>query len=214
MKLISVQLARMVWSFDASEVNPRGKNIFKDLVPELIQRYEFKGYPQEGGDFKEGLKFTQGTFVNSANDPVTVGMTVWSDGLGVDAYSSTKDCDEFLDETCKILSGIGYVLDPGIARRKTYLSQVVVRSSKPLRGLNPGLEEFSKKISSAFGGATTFGFSGIEFYPDQTQVYKPSTFSFQKRIGDAFSDDRYWSQAPLPTDKHLELLNEMEALLS
>lgn len=214
MKLISVQLARSIWHLDATEINPRGKNIFKDLVPTLIQQYEFKGQPQEGGVFKEGIKFTQGTFTNSDGDPAAVELTIWSDGVGADTYSSTKDSDEFLNEVCDVLPEIGYVFDPVMIRRKAYNSHVVVRCSKPLASLNPKLEEFSKRISSEIGGATIFGFAGIEFWPDQTQVLKPAPFSFQKRTGDAFSDNRYWSQAPLPTDKHLELLDELETLLS
>jgi hypothetical protein len=79
--------------------------------------------------------------------------------------------------------------------------------------LNPKLDDFAARIASSLGGNPAFGFASIEFWPDQTQSYKPSTFSFQRRAGDPFGDNRYWSQAPLPTDEHLKLLNDFEAIL-
>jgi hypothetical protein len=99
-----------------------------------------------------------------------------------------------------------------MVRRKTYLSQVNVKCSRPLRVLNPRLADFASRVSSAVGG-TVFDVSAIELWPDQTLAFKPANFSFQRKIGDPHDSNRYWSQAALPTDKHLELLEEFEALL-
>jgi hypothetical protein len=33
---------------DIVEVNPRGKNVFVDLIPALIETYGFKQFPKEG----------------------------------------------------------------------------------------------------------------------------------------------------------------------
>jgi hypothetical protein len=56
--------------------------------------------------------------------------------------------------------------------------------------------------------------AAIELWPDQAQALKPANFSFQRKIGEPSSSDRYWSQAAVPTDRHLELLEELEAILS
>jgi hypothetical protein len=199
---------------DMAETNPRGTNIFVDLVPALIQTYNFMRFPKEGEDFKEGMKFTLGKFTNSAGADVHVGLTVYSDGLGADTYSSTKDSDEFLGQAVKLLVDLGYAYHPSMVRRLGYLSQVVVRCAKGVESLNPKLEAFAKRISEAGGGETAFGCAALEFWPDQTRSIKPANFSFQKRSGDPFGDDRYWSQAGLPTDKHIELLAEFEKILS
>jgi hypothetical protein len=214
MKLLSVQLARTIWAFDVSEINPRGKNIFSDLVPTLIETYDFKKSPQEGGDFSQGMVFTLGTFTNRNHDRVQVGLTIWSDGIAADTYSSTRDSDEFLDGALKILPELGYAFDPAMIRRKTYNSQIFVRCQKNLSALNPRLDAFARKISIAVGQETLFGCAAVEFWPDPAQAFKPVNFSFQKRQGDALASDRYWSQAGLPTDKHLELLEELESILS
>jgi hypothetical protein len=82
-----------------------------------------------------------------------------------------------------------------------------------LSALNPRLAEFASRVSSAVGG-TVFDVAAIELWPDQAQALKPANFSFQRKIGEPSNSDRYWSQAALPTDRHLELLEELEALLS
>ena len=212
MKLLSVPLARSLWFLDIGEVNPRGKNIFVDLVPALIEAYGFKQFPKEGEDFKEGMKFTLGTFTNSADDEIQVGLIVYSDGIAADTYSSTKDSEEFLGQVAKFLLEMGYAYDPSMIRRKSYLSQVVVRCSHQLASLNPKLDDLAKRISEAGGGEITYGCAVLEFWPDQTRSDKPVNFSFQKRSGD--TEDRYWSQAGLPTDKHMDVLGQLEAILS
>jgi hypothetical protein len=211
MKLVSVGLARSVWFMDVSELNPGGKDIFTEVVPALVQDYSFKIYPQHGGDFKEGMKFVNGVFTASRGDSLTVALTVWNDGIAADTYVSTKDSDEFLEEVLGTLPDLGFSYEPTMVRRKAYLSQLSVKSTVDLNVLNPKLVEFAKKISSA--SQTTYNLSAVEFWPDQTQPIKPANFSFQKKLGESPSD-RYWSQAGMSTSKHLELLEELEAILA
>ena len=213
MKLLSVQLARSVLVFDTAEINTRGKNIFTDLVPKLVASYHFKNVPQEGGDFSKGIVLGSGTFTNSKHDPLQVGLTIWSDGIAADSTSSTNDADEFLESATGVLPGLGYRFDAGMVRRKTYHSQIIVQCRKSLSALNPQLDGFSKKLKEATGQQIDFGFAALEFWPDQTQIFKPVNFSFQRKTGDPFTGDRYWSQAGLPTDKHLELLDQLESFL-
>lgn len=214
MKLLSVPLARTVWTFDVAEINPRGKNIFSDLIPELIARYDFKNAPEEGGDFSKGMAFTLGTFANRNHDHVQVGLTIWSDGIAADAYSSTDDSDEFLEAAIKVLPELGYYFDPAMVRYKAHNSQVIVKCQNNLSALNPRLEGFIKRLSASVDPQLVFECSAIEFWPDQTRTPRPANFSFQRKNGTAFADNRYWSQAGMPTQKHLELLEELEAMLS
>jgi hypothetical protein len=100
-----------------------------------------------------------------------------------------------------------------MVRRKVFVSQLNVRCSKPLSVLNPKLTEFAGDLSSAVG-IGTFDIAAIEFWPDQTQVFKPVNFSFQRKAGEPANSDRYWSQAALSTDKHLEILDKLESLLA
>ena len=213
MKLLSVGLARALWFLDVNELNPGGKDIYKHLFPALLDDYKFKTYPKAGDDLGQGMKFMNGEFVRRDGSVLTVNCTVYTDGISADTYSSTNDSEELLEEVLTSLPQLGFAYEPQMVRGKAYVSQVHVRCPKPLRTLNPKLVEFANRVSSAVGG-TVFDFSAVEFWPDQTLVLKPANFSFQRKIGDPHDSDRYWSQAALPTDEHLELLEEFETLLS
>ncbi|MGA2599475.1 MAG: hypothetical protein ABSH09_21080 [Bryobacteraceae bacterium] len=214
MKLLSVGLARAMWFVDIGELNPSGKDVFVHLFPALLEEYKFKRYPKPGDDLSQGMKFSGGEFVKKDGTVLTVSITLFNDAIAADTYSSTTDSDNFLGVILGGLPDLGFSYDRAMVRRKAYTSQLNVVSSNPLSAINPKLIDLAKRIASGVGGVSLFEFSAIEFWPDQTKTYKPASFSFQKRTGDAPSDNRYWSQAPLPTDKHLELLDELEAILS
>jgi hypothetical protein len=214
MKLLSVALARSVWYLDTGELNPRGKDVFAHLISALIEDYKFNIYPKAGEDFSQGMKLMQGQFVKEDGTVLTVNLTIFTDGIAADTFSSTTDSDDFLSDALGGLPEIGFEYDPSMVRSKAYASQLNVACSKQLGALNPKLNDFATRISSGVSGNPAFGFAAIEFWPDQSQRFKPVSFSFQRRIGDSLSDNRYWSQAPMQTEQHLELLEELETLLS
>lgn len=187
--------------------------MFRDLVPALIEEYHFKTFPQVGGDFKDGMKFENGSFTNGNGDVLPIKLTVFHDGLAADTYSATRDSDQFLEEVLGMLPELGFAYDPSMVRRKAYTSQLHVKCQRQLDQINPKLEAFARRISEVLGWQLSFGFAAIEFWPDPRQALKPANFSFQKRTGEELSSDRYWTQAPLPTDDHLRLLEELEEIL-
>lgn len=213
MKLLSVGLARAMWFLDTNELNPGGKDLFQHLLPSLLDEYKFRTYPKPSDDLSQGMKFLNGQFVKEDGTVLIVNATIFSDGIAADSYSSTGDSEDFLQMALGDFPDLGFAYEPGMVTRRAYVSQVTVRCGGHLRALNPRLAEFSNRVSSAVGG-TPFDLAAIELWPDQTQVFKPVNFSFQRKVGDPPSGDRYWSQAALATDRHLELLEDLEAILS
>lgn len=213
MKLLSVALARALWFFDPNELNPGGKDFFVHLFPALLENYKFKTYPKPGEDFSQGMKFTNGEFVKEDGTVLALNISIFSDGIAADTFSSTKDSEDFLKSALSQLPDLGFSYDQDMIRRKTYLSHLNVKCARPLHLLNPGLIEFAHRLSTAAGG-TGFDVAAIELWPDQTHTTKPGNFSFQRKLGEPLNSDRYWSQAALPTHKHVELLEQFEMLLS
>jgi hypothetical protein len=159
------------------------------------------------------MKFARGVYTNSKGETLAASLTLWSDGIAADTYSSTRDSDEFVQEALESLPLLGFAYDPDVVRRKAHLSQVNVKCSKNLNSiLNPNILQWARKLSSAT--QSRFDFSAFEFWPDQAQLVKPANFSFQRKVGESAAGDRYWSQAGLSTDEHLEILEELEALLT
>jgi hypothetical protein len=214
MKLLSVQLARSTWLVDVREFNPRGLSPFASLVPALVQEYRFAEYPREADDPQRGMRFARGQYVTKAGETLAVDLSVFSDGVVADTTATTEDSDQFLDDITSLLPRLGYSFDVSSVRRRVYLSQLFVQSPLRLALVDPRLASFGKKLTEAVGHESRFEFSAFELWPDQTRVFKPAKFSFQRQLGDPPSGDRYWSQAALSTDKHLGLLGELEAALA
>jgi hypothetical protein len=161
---------------------------------------------------RKASKFSRGEYTNKDGDRLVVELTIFNDGIVADSYGSTQYCDDFLTEISEMLPNLGFVFDPEMVRSKFYLSQLFVKCSDRLVAISEKMAAFGDRISAMVG--QHFGFSAFEFWPEQTQTLKPANFSYQLKTGDPFSSSRRWSQAALPTDKHLELLQELETILS
>ena len=214
MRLLSVHLARSIWLCHIFEFNPKGKSLYSAAAL-LVNLYKFKRFPSQTDiqDFEKGIKFEDGEFRNSEGDVISLRLTLYTDGLVVDTSSSTKDSDAFLTE---MLTRISKDFDlpsyEQIIRKKTYLSQLYITTDKSLELINPKLKEISKYLSDNL--SHPFEAGGISFWPDQTMRINLPAFTFERVLNLPFAEKRYYSSAPLETEKHLELLEKLENILS
>jgi protein tyrosine phosphatase len=88
-------------------------------------------------------------------------------------------------------------------------------TEKPLNGLNPKLRAFAKKLNKLVKGHETMAYetARIQFWSDLSVSSSPFPFRFERQEAIGFKENRYYSIAPLETDVHLELLNELEEIL-
>jgi hypothetical protein len=218
MKLLSIMTARSIWLGPTVDLNPRGLNLHPIVIPMLQETYKFIKLPspQEILNPKDGLKFEKGEFSIDIGLPISIDFTIFDDGFVVDCRSSTDHADAFLedvltkfDDTFKI-SNYGQVIS-----RRVYLSELFVTTDKTLELINPKFKEIAKYLSSNVEEEKTFEVGGINFTPDQTRSKgNPPAFRFERALNVPFSEKRYYSIAPLPTGKHIELLDKLEVLLA
>lgn len=218
MKLLSVNLARSLWFIPTLELNPKGLNLYPVIIPLLLDTYKFKKYPLDKDVFDEtaGVKFESGEFTSINGNQIIINLTIFSDGLMVDTRSSTKDSDAFLKEILTRLSETFNLPNyEQIIRRKGYNSQLYVNTNKSIEFLNPKLSEISEYLSNNVEGFDVkYEAGGITFWPDQINANKPINFSFERVLNIPFSENKYFSAAPLETEKHLDLLDKLEPILS
>jgi hypothetical protein len=92
-----------------------------------------------------------------------------------------------------------------------------VQTDKLLNSLNPKLDSFTKRIASLIDGhshhSIAYETSGISFWTDPVLINSPTPFRFERVIDRPFAENRYYSVAPLQTDVHLEMLDELESIL-
>ena len=221
MELLSIVRARSIWLVDMQDLNPRGKHIESELIEWLRDNYHFSKSPSSVSDFDpqtKTLTLTQGSFQAREEFFISVDLNIYHDGLVADTRSSTKDADAFLEDVLNLaVRDFSVVYKPEMIRQKLYLSELNVRSERPLNSLNPKLHEFARRISSMLGTQNTIPceFASIGFWPDPASTGRVSisNFQFERKANTPFSERRYYSRAPLHTDDHLKLLDEFEDLL-
>jgi len=219
MKLLSINLARTIWLAPLLDFNPRGIRLDKILFPFLIETYKFKKYPSltEHLDPSKGAVFEEGEFLtNEKSYPIGINLTIYPDGFVVDTRSSTENSEAFLEDAFSKFSEIFKIpLYQSIIREKLYVSEVYVSTDKSLEILNPKLKQISEYLSqNVEKGQSFFQLGGVSFWPDQIAKTNPRSFIFERCLNTPFSENRYFSAAALPTEKHLELLDMLEDILS
>ena len=216
MDLVSVQRARSIWLFDSYDLNPRGKNIGANLIDWLKHAYEFTKVPSSLTDLDDtkALHYSGGHY-RAGRESIDVELRIYNDGVVGDTRSSTEDTDSFLsDLLVSAANEFSLAYKSEIVRKKLYVSEMTVRTGKKLATLNPKLAEFAQKLAFATGGQPAPELASIGFWPDILPNPSASVFRFERKFGAEFSENRYYTRAPLQTSKHLELLQALEAAIS
>ncbi len=221
MKLLSVALARSVWLGHVNDLNPRGIHLPAAVFPWLLQTYKFQKLPPQAiPDSASGItmdiKFERGQFTTTEGDVIDVALSIYRDGLVADSFASTVQTDAFLDNVLTRLAELFNLPDyRQIIRKKTYLSQIYITTDRSLESLlNPRLKQVFKYLAETVEEDVVWQTGGITFWPDQISKINPHPFTIERAVSVPFSEKRYYSAAPLPTDKHIELLAKVEALMS
>ncbi|MEW6674187.1 MAG: hypothetical protein AB1427_21035 [Thermodesulfobacteriota bacterium] len=217
MKLLSVHLARSIWLGKVGDLNPTGIKLDKILYPFLIETYKFKKHPlpTDLTNMEKGVLFGAGEFEIDTNLSVGINFTLYSDGFVADATSSTNHSDAFLEDVFNRFLKI-FKMPPyeSVIKDQIYLSQIFVSTDKSLEILNPKLKNISNFLSDNVETGIKFYMGGLSFWPDQTNKRNPIPFMFERASNVPFSENRYYSAAPLPTDKHIKALANIEEILS
>ena len=218
MHLASVLLARAVAWVESYDLNPRGKVYYPAITEALVKRYGFAKFPQKPEDYDEskGVAFVYGR----DGDSVIEQVQIFTNGVVLETRSSTEDSKRLLERALEWAAkelGLGYT--PGMIRRWQYYSQLVFTSPLDLTGACPALSNLSEGISTALrtvmGEDLRYEATAIHFNLDLLTRKNPiGSFSIQRRENMPFSDDKYFSDAPLPTDVHIKLLERFEKDLS
>jgi len=103
-----------------------------------------------------------------------------------------------------------------MVRRWQFSSQVTFYSKVPLMGAHSAFkrltESVTKGVTEATGETLKYELASFAISYDQlTRKHALGNFSIQRRDNTPFSENKYFSDAPLPTDIHIRLLEQFEA---
>ena len=164
-------------------------------------------------DLKEGIEFENGFY-----EGVTVKkLVLYQQVIYVDTNTST-------DESKRILLSLlawakethGITFDPALISKWAYISDIIFRTDFPLLEYqNPILRTVASKISEEVQRNLHEGliFSAGEFKISHDPSKRSATiasFSIQHRGVLEYEQNIFFSEAPVPTSVHLELLELVE----
>jgi hypothetical protein len=216
MKVLAVTKARSLAFLEIDELNRNGTVRFFDCVAAIVERYQFIAFPQKTEDFDiegKGIKFESG----KAGDLTIDSLTIFNRAILVDTFSTTDDSKRIiLDmlEWGKEVLGLTYSSEQ--ITRWGHISDLVFSTDFPLLAtFSSPLEKLALKTSEF----TSMTFGGLPYQAMSLSIgHDPSvrknaiaSLVIQHRADTKFEENRYFSEAPLPTNLHIKYLDEFEA---
>lgn len=217
MERAAVILARCIAFVETYDLSPVGRIFFPDVVREVASRYEFQKFPKEYSEFDEtkGVEFFEGR----REHETILKLVIYNNGILVDTRSNTSSSQEIIGEALNwAKERFGLTYKPSMISRFAYVSQLTFHSEITLDTLNPILKRVAGRISSAVSEMhkerLDYQTTGLIIQHDQLKRKNPiAGFTITPRVETPLSEHKYFSEAPLPTDLHWELLGEFEAAL-
>jgi len=213
----AVLLARCLAFVETYDLAPDGRVFFPDVAKELVARYQFQKFPTEFSQFDEtkGIEFLEG----KRGTEVIQKLTIYNNGILLDTRTDTGVSKEIIGEMLdwgKATFGLRY--KPEMVTRYGYVSQVTFYSEGLLRALNPALNKLAADLSATVSQIQKeqidYQVTALVFQHD---LLKRKTalagFTIIPRIETPLSEGKFFSEAPVPTDVHWNLLEQLENAL-
>lgn len=216
MKLRKIILTQQIRFLNTS-AGPTGPASIVDISRGLQDRYKFFQIPRvvEEYDLKKGVTFLEGNFDKRFSIDK---LQIYENGVLVDAKVDSTACDQFITDCVKwIQTTFGLLVEEQSNIARGNLSNIEVEFTPRARTPSP-LDKFGQRIAQVLTGygtiAPPFQVSGFKLHCDVTTMAlpKPTNFLFERREGQPYELNIYFSSAPLRTDDHLKLLDELENL--
>jgi hypothetical protein len=193
-----------------------------DLFEALRLSFKFVEYPRSVTDYN----LTDGVTLNYGvhNGVVIKTFKLYSNGMFISGMNTTDQLDEILDVVQGLFqTRFGTTLVPSEPVHKLYSSQLEVRAPSYSPEPTDELRAISDKLTATMRGygldvAGGYGLSGFTMAADPLAPslggVKAARFLFERRADRPYSENIFFAEAPLQTKEHLEVLGDLEAILT
>jgi hypothetical protein len=214
MQLKAVLIGRVLGFVELATLNPQGRIFFPDIVSGIVGRFNFQKYPTTHEEFDEskGIEFHDGQW-DGINVPK---LTIYNNGFLVDTQASTAVSEQVLMASLDwAKEAFGITFSPEMIYRRRYLSDLLVSTDVPIldgfKPINNLRQSLSDSMDAILGERLPY--AGIRLDVDFERFQRQAAIApltIQRRLDYAFSDNHYYSEAPLPTERHFDLLEQYE----
>jgi hypothetical protein len=215
MKLSAVTLARVLAFIETADLSSGANVFYPDLVAGIVEQFRFQKFPVKAEDFDEqkGVEFLGGQWEGV---PVLKLVIYWN-GFILDTESSTSESERIVEEALVWASGkFKLKYTSGMISRRRYLSNLTFYSDRNLLGLHPAIPKLTSSLHEKIKERTGLDLAyevtrlDVDFARHEGQI-PIAAFTIQRRGQTPFEENKYFSEAPLPTDIHINLLEQFEA---
>jgi hypothetical protein len=229
MKVIATLQGVSVLLFSADDAMPVGGVLLNDMVSVVSNAYKFTAVPT----FPPGVPFQLMPILQFQNGELSVDgakfvisqITITNNAIVV-ISQTTEASDAVLENVISLLdSSLGFRIGSS-ETRLTHISNIVVKFDRGLEEYLTLIGQIEQIISSAAPSSPgpfkikrlTFGREAFNM-PDPTIIASPEAaeradFVIERRVGHAFSENRYFCGAPLSTPQHIRVLETIEEMIS
>ena len=215
MRLLGVRMARSIWIIPQYFLNPKGL-FLRPAALQLKDRYQFLKSPFDNNTIgTQEIKYENGAFTDKAGTPIHVdSLVLHPNGIVVDTRASTDAGDALLTDIGNWLAkDFGLPAFTDLPVKRLYASELNIFLEKPPTFFNPKLKPFVDAVSATIADDATgpADFMMMQLTTDQTRSPSPSTFRIDREVSTSFSENRYYSYAPIATSAHIKLLQLLES---
>ncbi len=215
MELAAIELSRIVYL--THRVRPAGQMYVPDAVQKFAQRYSFAKLPTVDDLARVPISFSLGKFKDVQIDE----FQIYNDGIIVSAKANTEVLESFISDLISWTEKeFGLVEAVTATPEKFFESAIIVKSVKDLAlSLSPRndvAEILNRTFRGNLVGVGPYQLSGFILDCDPSQfaaTRKPLRFLLERRWGIPFSQNVFYSHAPLRTQDHLQVLSDLERLI-
>ena len=213
MKLINYHISQVTYL--STVVRHAGQHYMPDMLNKIQQRYGFVESPKTLSDWnpQSGIKFKHGKF----EDIAIAEFSLYSDGVIANASAPVEVIERFVDDAINWTKQAWQAEEvSSLPSVKLFDSQVFVQCAIDFGSTLEKIKVLGNNISSLlarYGTPTKpYTISGIQLHNDvpDAGMYQSPKFTFERRIQTPFSQNSYFSTAPLRSKDHLELLVLLE----
>ncbi|MGX1354546.1 hypothetical protein AB7M49_008171 [Bradyrhizobium elkanii] len=186
------------------------------LIRGLQDKYGFVQVPLTVADldFAKGVTFLRGYYKGHIIEK----LALYENGLLCEAMTDNSICDEFVSEVLGWAANEHKIplSETGV---KAFVSQLEVTTdinpSSAFQKINPIGTQLARALISYGQTVPNYTVNGIRMHYDSadTPLPRPPEFIFERRAGQPYSTNEFFSSAPLTTKDHMHILVELEKLL-
>ncbi len=218
MKLSAILLSKVIAFIDTVEMLPTGGLYAPDFVRDVALQFEFQKFPQTLEEFnvQKGMDFLTGR----VGKGVIGKLSIWPNILVIEARHNTAECQDMLNEILHWAAmKFNLKFDSDMIARYAFVSDISFTSDVPLLTFDPLLQKIANQVSASVSETwkEAIRYEQFDFkigHDPLSRKWGIAPFQIARLVEHRFTENHYFSEAPVPTDLHIKLIEEYEKGIS